>query len=316
MRVILTICIIGSAVFAGYWVISAQTIARIGPDALAQTHRIDAQSGKVTGFPLAFRTEWEDLRWQNDDRTIVWHVPHVEFESASYRPNQISARFSPTHSVDYAGQPVELQHNAMVGNLSVDQSLSIVTAALNIDSATATPPLLLQDMDSLRVTMERTAPDRYDLSLAAQGLHLSPELRQAIDPRGSHPDQIAYLALTADTQFNAPLTLNSPMPLPHSMDIQSMRLDWGEMRVTGTGQLARAETGGLDGTLSLTLEDWRVLHALLVETGTIDGDAAMMAGLFLGSQAQSGSTQITLTLNVRDSVVALGPFTLAHLPRF
>jgi len=316
MRVILLICIIGSAVFAGYWVISAQMIARIAPDTLAQTHQFDAQSGNVTGFPFAFRTKLENLRWQSEDRTTVWHVPYVAFESASYLPNQISARFSPTHSVDYAGLPIELQNDAMVANLSVDQNLSIMTAALSIDAVTATPPLLLQDMENLRVMMERIEPDRYDLSFTAQGLHLAPELRQVLDPSGTHPEQIAYLALDAEMRFDAPLALNRPVPQPRSMEIRAWQLDWGEMDASGNGQLARADTGGLDGTLTLTVDDWRVLHALLVETGTIDGDAAMMAGFFLGSQAQAGSNKITLTLNVSDSVVSLGPFALAQLPRF
>lgn len=316
MRVIVTICIIGSAVFAGYWAISAQMIARITPDIFAQTHQVDAQTGKVSGFPFAFRTELEGLRWHSQDRTIIWHMPYVSFESASYQPNQISARFAPTHNLEYDSLPIELQQAAMVGNLAVDQNLNIVTAALSIDAATATPPVFLQEMDSLRVAMNRIEPDRYDLRFAAQGLHLSPELRRTLDPNGTHPEQIAYLALDAVAQFNAPLALNSPMPQPDRMDIRELQLDWGEMLVTGNGQLTLADTGGLDGTLSLTLDDWRVLHALLVETGTIDGEAAMMAGLFLGSQAQSGSTKITLTLNVSDSVVSLGPFALAQLPRF
>lgn len=316
MRVILTICIIGSALFAGYWAISAQMIARIGPDTLAQSRQFDAQTSNVTGFPFAFRTDLENLRWRSADRTIVWDMPHVAFESASYQPNQISARFSPTHSLEYASLPIDLRQTSMVANLSVDQNLSIVTADLAIDAASATPPLLLQNMDSLRVDMNRIEPDRYDLSIAAQGLHLSPELRRALDPNGTHPEQIAYLALNAETRIDTPLALNSPMPLPQHLDIRELQLDWGEVLVTGDGQLTLADTGGLDGTLSLTLEDWRVLHALLVETGTIDSDAAMMAGLFLGSQAQAGGTRITLSLNVSDSVVSLGPFALAQLPRF
>ena len=316
MRLILTVCILGSAIFAGYWMISAQAITRYGPDALAQSPHIDAQPRDVRGFPFAFRTEFENLHWRSRDQALEWQVPLVALEAASYLPNRIQARLSPTQTLTYMGEQIVLQLDEMLARLDVDHTLTVTKAALTADSATATPAAYVQALDSLDAGLQRGDTNQYDLNVSAQGLHLSPDTRRVLDPMGNHPDQIALIAVDASVAFNGPLALNTPLPLPQTISVRDIRFDWGEFNLTGEGQLQLTASGGLDGTVALRLQDWRVLHALLVETGAITPDAAMMAGFFLGSQAEPGGDAINLTLNINESAVAFGPFVIGYLPRF
>jgi hypothetical protein len=316
MRLILKLFILGSAIFAGYWAISAYLITKYGPDALAQSPRIDAQQGQVHGFPFAFRTELDNVHWHSSDQALGWQVPRITLEAASYLPNQIKATLSPSQSLTYMDQHFDLNHDGMQAEIVVDHLLSIGMAAFTLHSATAKPALALREIERLHATVQSTGAESYRLDLSAQGLHLSPEFRRTLDPMESHPEQIAHTALHADLVFDGPLALNSPTAQLRQITIHDMQLDWGAVEVSGHGQLERAASGGLDGTLSLGLQDWRVLHAMLVQSGAIDTDAAMMAGFFLGSQAQPGGTAIELVFNVTGSVIAFGPFILGQLPPF
>jgi len=314
MRLILKLCILGSVIFAGYWAISAYLITKYGPDALAHAPRIAAQQGQVHGFPFAFRTELDNLHWHSSDQALGWQVPRITLEAASYLPNQIKATLSPSQSLTYMGQHFALNHDGMQAELVVDHLLSIGMAAFSLSSATATPGFFLREISSLNATLQSNEAESYRLDLSAQGLHLSPEFRRTLDPTESHPEQIAHSSLYADLVFDGPLALNRPTAQLRQISIHDMQLDWGALTVSGHGQLQRAASGGLDGTLSLGMQDWRVLHAMLVQSGALDPDAAMMAGFFLGSQAEPGGTAIELVFNVTGSVIAFGPFILGQLP--
>ena len=316
MRMIVTLFIVGSAIFAGYWAIAAQLITRFAPDTLAQTAHLAATPREVTGFPFAFRTELEDLTLKNQDQTFNWHVPLVALEAASHLPTRVDARFSRTQAIDYLGLRIALHHDGMHADLAVDHRLRVTSASGSIRSATATPPVFLQSLDGLQAVLKQAEGEQYTLNWTAQGLRLSPEARLALDPSGTHPEQIENLEFKADIAFAGPLALNAPMPQPLSISLRDIAVDWGEFTLSGDGQLQKAAAGGFDGTLSLRLQDWRVLHALLVDTGTIAPDAAMMAGMFLASQAEPGGTSIDLPLNVANSAVAFGPFVIGRLPRF
>ncbi len=314
MRLILKLCILGGAIFAGYWAISAHLITRYAPDMLAQSPRIAAQQGQVEGFPLAFRTELENLNVQSRDQALVWQVPRITLEAASYLPNRIQATVSPRHRLSYLGNHIDLTHEGMQAELVVDHLLHVSMAAFSLHSATATPALALREIERLNATLQTTEDESYRLDLSAQGLHLAPEIRRILDPVENHPEQITHSALHADLVFDGPLALNRPTAQLRQITIHDMQLDWGALEVSGHGQLQRGASGGLDGTLTLGLPDWRVLHALLVQSGALDPDAAMMAGFFLGSQAEAGGTAIELVFNVTGSVIAFGPFILGQLP--
>ena len=315
MRRIVAVIVIAGAVFATYWAVAAQMVTRFAPDAIAQNARIDMQPGPVTGFPLAFRTNLENLQIQNRDQALIWHVPLATLEAASYMPNRISATLSQTQTLIHLGQSIALENESMQVDLALDHNLNLHSADLRLGNATAAPAIILSDLEMLTGALQKLEDSSYTLDISAQGLELSPELRRAIDPMGSHPERIEHFALDAEIALDRPLALNGTPPAPQLIDIAQMQLDWGEFKASGTGQLRRMGNGGFDGDFTVSLQDWRVLHRLLVETGILDRDAAMMAGFFLGGQAESGGTAITLTLNVSDSVIAFGPFVLGYLPR-
>ena len=316
MKRIVAVMVIAGALFASYWALAAQGITRFGPDALAQIGSVDARPGTVTGFPLAFRTDLENLQIQNRDQTLIWQVPLATIEAASYRPNHLTATLSQTQTLGYLGQSIALENEVMQIDLALDLNRNLLNANATLGNAKAAPALILSDLEMLQGSLQRRHTSAYTLDIMAQGLHLSPDLRRAMDPMGSHPEQIEHFALQTQIALDRPLALDGTTPTPQLIEIENMQLDWGAFKASGTGQLTRIETGGFDGNITLSLQDWRVLHTMLVETGMLDRDAAMMAGFFLGGQAEPGGTAITLTLNVSDSVVAFGPFVLGYLLRF
>jgi hypothetical protein len=316
MRLLVMLCIAVSVVCAGYWVIVAQLITRLAPDAVAQNRMLAADLQQVQGFPFAFRTTLENLTLRADDHLFVWQVPSVALQALSYQPNQVSATFSGGQTFDYLDLQVALAHDKMQADLAADHLLRITTATASATAIAVTPSMLIESLDSLQASVTQLKAERYSFSWTAAGLRLSPDMRLALDPMSNLPEQIAQFEFTADVTLDGPLALNRPMPNPHIITLRDLILDWGDFLLSADGQLRQSATGGYDGTLSIELEDWRVLHALLVDTGMIEPDAARMAGFFLGSQAQPGGTTLDLTLNVVDSIVAFGPFTLGRLPGF
>lgn len=316
MRFLLRIFLIAALLFGGYWFFAAQMITRQGTAVMGNAAQLDGRVQPVTGFPMAFRTRIDDPALRSRDGFWGWSASEIALSSASYQPNRIRADFPTTQTIRLGGFDHALEARGMQGALDLGLDQTLRAATLELDAAQLTPDAPLTDIGPSTLGLRQIDGARYLMDARIEDLTLAPATLALVSPDESLPDQIASIVLSAEVEFAEPLPLRAPWPEMREIDLRQARLDWGDLQGSLSGTITRNAAGLMDGQIALELEDWQPFHALLIAQGVLPPDAAMLAGMFLASQAAAGSNAVTLPLEMRESVLSLGPFALLQLPRF
>lgn len=316
MRFLLLLSLTAALLLGGYWVFAAQMIERQGAAIMGQSPQLDGRVEPVTGFPLAFRTTITQPVWRSRDGRSGWTAAGLDLVSTSYQPNRISARLPAAQSVRLGGIDIALDARDMRATVEIGADQSLRAADLSLQSVQIEDTAPITGIGQSALDLRLIEGSRYALDAQISDLRLAPETLALVSPDASLPDLVSHITLTAEAEFARVLPLQTPFPDLQELVVTEARLDWGALQATMTGELARSATGMMDGQILLVLQDWRPFHALLVAQGALPPDAAMLAGMFLASQAAPGTNAVTLPLDLREQVLSLGPFALAQLPRF
>lgn len=303
-------------VWSAAWFAAAWIIERHGNALVARSDLLTAQPGPVAGFPLSFQTTAHNVDWRSRDGRSGWQADEITLQAASFQPNRLHMQFSDQQQIRLAGLTSRLQSADMAADATLRADLTLATARMTLNDARLEPPLFVDRSGLAELSLEHIEGGTYALSIRAHTLGLAAPVLEALDPDQTLPDHLDELRLDAALQFSAAIPAQGPLPQLISLHMKDAQLDWGALNLGLDGQISRSDTGALDGQMALSLQDWRPFHAMLVATGALPPDAAMMAGLFLAAQTQSGSHAVTLPLDLRDSMLSLGPFPLVRLPLF
>lgn len=317
MRVFLFLTLTTLLALGGYWVFAAQMIERRAATLLSDRSYLQGQLHTVTGFPLEFRTRIDAPSWRSHDGLHAWGAEEIALQAPSYRPNQITASFPPVQRLRLGATEAQLTTDGMTGRLVVTPDRQLRAAALELRSATLSPPLAIETLAAGTVSLRWIADNRYSLQAGADALRLSTALPALLGPQdGGDATRVEELDVTATAEFTRPLPLQGPWPGLQALDVTEARLAWGALRLAATGQIARSPSGLIEGGFRLTVADWQPLLALLQQLDILPPDAALMAGMFLAAQAEPGTNRVTLPLELRDAMLWLGPVALVELPAF
>ncbi len=310
--------ILAAALFWGvYWFAAAQIIEHQIKALVARNTLLAADAtSTVTGVPLGFHMTLRDVDWRSRDGLRAWQADAVTLDAASYWPNRIYIGFPEQQEIGLAGLTSRLHSTAMTAQTSFGADLILREALMTLGETRMEPPLFVDGLNGADMSLQRIESGTYSLSVQAGSLVFAAPVLAALDPDEILPDHLDGFQIDASLQFTGPIPLQGPLPRLTSMQVVNAQLDWGALKLTLDGQITRSEAGALDGQMILALQDWRPFHALLVSNGALPPDAAMMAGLFLAAQAQPGGHAVSLPLELRASVLSLGPFPVMRLPLF
>ena len=314
MRLLLTLILVVSAFFGAYWVVVAQMIPRYGADALAGTLQMQASPGRVSGFPLAFRTELADPAWRDAQGSVLWRTPRLDIQTPSYQPHRVQLDFPVPQFLELPGLSLQIDPEIQIITAVLQPDLTVREAQIEIETLQITPPVQIAGLHMLQGSLVQEEAGLYAATLAISDLRLSDDLRQKIAPSETLPALIDSITLDASLTFTAPFSLRDATPDLIAIEVTRLRLDWGDLALTLSGAVERSDSGLFDGQLTLHSNTWQGLHQLLGSSGLLARDAVMLAGMFLAAQADPGTGEITLPLSVTQSAIALGPFVLGYLP--
>ncbi len=156
-------------------------------------------------------------------------------------------------------------------------------------------------------------PERADLALKFNGIDL------ADAAVGAPAGVIALAELRAEVhgRLAFPLTragLAAWRDEGGTFEITALRIDWGPVRITGSGSLTLDDAFRPLGALSLHVDRPQPLIAYLAARGLIDRDAAAGArDLVRALMAKAGGKPVNLSLSLQDGALFLGPLPLARL---
>ena len=324
MRWLLWIALAATAAWTGYWWVGATTIeTSVSAWIKAQPEdQISAASVEVHGIPNRFDLTITDLALRSPDLPLRWQTPFAQVFAMTWKPWHLIAALPTGQKITYQDQTLTLNSSQMMGDVMVhpDSDLTlreVVTQSrdLQLISNAGWQISAASLLASLRE--DPTAAHRYRLGLRLADLltdaSLTPKLAAAgLPPKIDEGYLDAHVSLTAALDRSAA----QRQPRPSEIDLDALRLIWGDLRLNATGRITADAMGYADGDIQIDLQGWQMLPPLLVSLGLVQPQMQQtMTTILQNLASQNGAPEdLTLTLVAKNGRMQLGPLPLGPAP--
>lgn len=313
MRLIVGSVIALALIWSGYWAYAAQGLRSQIESAVAANPDMRVGDWQLGGFPYRFELDARDVAFVTPDGAHGWQGPRVALTALAYQPQHMIATFPAQSRLRVLGLDMDLALDEGRASVIVQPGLrlDLERANLALDRISLGALGLTHRADSLRVALDA---DGTALDLGIEALSITPDA--LILPKGDVlPALIARAGLDARLTLSAPVALAASSPQVSQIDLRQIVLDWGDLKLTGTGTLRPDGPGTFGGDVTLSVENWPKLLGLLTASGALDPDMLGMAQMMLAGMADPATGRLDLALSLRASQVFLGPFPLGSFQR-
>lgn len=330
MKRLTYIVVILAVIYSGYWFMGARAVENGAKSQLAQLAddgwSISYDALDTRGFPSRFDTTVEELKISALDQSVGYASEIIQVLALSYQPNKAIIAFPPSQTVLFDGLPVTMNSD----NLRASVSLNANTA-LSLDQVSAeasSVAFLLNDaaissFDSALASMrERSSkPNTYDTYLTLSNI-LWPQLIL-----GSFPSNAGLPDIISNVTFDAAFTLDKPFnrhtlaawqSAPgklKNVELRSFSINWDAFLISADGSFTIDQDGTPDGTITLTINDWRGLLDTVQSTGLMPAQFQFMAQS-MGQTLSQGQQELVLPITVQNGNLSVGTFPLGPAPKF
>ncbi|MEZ5779303.1 MAG: DUF2125 domain-containing protein [Paracoccaceae bacterium] len=323
MRVILWLVAALAVLWGGYWFVGSKAALRGAEEALARMEAdgLAIHGGlSVAGFPSRFDFTLDSPDIRSPDGLIRWQAPEVRAYALSYRPNHLIAVLPDRQSLRIGAETIEvtsddLRASAVLGldtSVPLDRA-QIVGKGLKLNSDFGWTLGLSEARFATRRSEtpeeQQIGAELFSVGLAGLGI-VPPEL----------PGTVDRMRLDAVLGFDRPVdrkALEKPLRL-RAADLRSVKIDWGDTRLRGSGQVTIGAGRAPEGRIDFSIENWKPLLGVLVAAGAIRPEIAPTweKGLAQLAAASGDAKTLELPLTFAGGVMSLGPIPLGPAPRF
>lgn len=327
----LTIFVVALAlIYSAYWLVGARTVTQTAEARIAELRQAGWQVGyndlAVRGFPSRFDTSVTALDLTSPQGDIRYAAPFVQALALAYQPNRVILALPDQQDITLGGQPFGIASTglrASVG-LTANTALALDTATAEAQAVTVTDPgggswAFTDLLAAIRAASGR--PHSYDVYLNAQNFALPDSWRARLSAGGSLPPALEIVNVDATVVLDRPLNRHTlpawetdPGQL-RGLTVRTLNIRWGELAITGDGEITVDETGTPKGTLTLRATDWQRMLDLAIEAGLIDPDFRFMASS-MGQTLAQGAEDLTLPIRFLNGNFSIGPIPLGPAPKF
>lgn len=293
MRALTIVVLVLSGLWFGYWVVASRGLDRGVTGWLeglrADGAAVDWSDVAVHGFPNRFDLTISDPVI-GDPGGAEWRAAFFQMLTLSYAPYHLIAIWPDSQTLTTQLQTLTLTnaqahasvHFSPVPALPLDHTEMVVDQG-NLSSSLGWALQFDQARFATRLRPDLT--NAHELGLDITGLKPPAALRTAISAAEPLPETVGI--------FHADVTVQPDIPLdrhafsgdgPHidRLEITDIRLEWGTVAVRASGSLTRNALGKGEGTVTLHLDDWRGLEALVRATGAVDEPTTNLLAQALG----------------------------------
>lgn len=328
MRKLLWVVLAAAVVWGGYWFVGSTILERQTAawfDASAQSGlQASRQSISVAGFPNRFDMTIEGMEIADPVTGWGWKAPFVQLLTMTWKPWHIIAALPTEQVIITPDQHITITSDRLMASLQLQPSSDLGLYETRLDGT----GLIFTSDQSWRVGVEKifasTLQDAENPNKQRLGLtlsNLSPD-KAVLAALGAAdlPAVIEAVHLDAAALFSTPIRLNAPdvQPLLSALDIKDARLLWGGLKVTATGLLTAEPDGAATGKITIRINGWRRLPAVVAALGLISPQMApnIERGLEVMAKAGPDPDVLELILLCADGRMSLGPFPLGPAPQF
>lgn len=319
MRGLMWVILLVAGLWAGYWVVGSRAVQSATESwfqaEVAAGRQASHEGVAVRGFPNRFDLTVTAPRLFDPKTGLGWQAPFAQVFAMGWKPWHLIAALPNEQVIVLPDQRVDLSTTRMRGSLLLvpgpDMALrEAVAEADGLRAASDMGWVLAAERAVLSSRADAARAGWHRLGLSVTGLAPDPEFARAI----GLPAQLSTLFVDAQVGLSAPIDRQfaTQQPRMTGIEVTKATLAWGGLGLKATGALAPDAAGYAAGSLKLTVENWRLLLPVLVETGIIAADAARQIEGGMALMANGNTLDVTLTL--RAGQVFFGPLPLGPAP--
>lgn len=330
MRLLLSVIILGTLGWSGYWyLVSAGT--KTGFETWFQDRRSEGWAAEysdltVNGFPNRIDTTLNNLTLADPETGLAWEAPFFQIFALSYRPDHVIAVWPHEQMIATPYEKFSVNSGDMRASLVLEPStlLTVERSTLTATDLTVAP---IGDEDkthiaNLTLAAERVAADEapsYRLGMTADGFAPALPLKARFDPSGTLPDTLEALSADLSVTFDKPwdrLAIEDARPQPRRIKVRLAKAHWGQLELQLAGELDVDATGLPNGSLTVKATNWRDILQLAVNSGALPQGLAdsVEDGLSLIATLAGNPKTLDIPLDFRNGRVLLGPVPIGPAP--
>lgn len=289
-------------------------------DAPAQGLLAENAGVAVHGFPNRFDLTVSRPRIGDAGQGVIWQAPFAQVLMLSYQPWHMIAALPGDQTLSTPAGTFAIRSDKMMGSLVVVPGVDLALDRLRVE--VQTPSVLTPDgqtfrADEVHLATERdvSADNGHRIGLSVTNLMLPADLAA----RTGLPPQVAEVHLDATAGFTAPLDRHTSETHPHlsGLSVRDLHVVWGQITATITGEVRADPQGLAEGTLTLKVQNWRLLLEATQAAGLIRDDLArnLQKGLQIMASAGGNPEVLDLPVTLADGQMRMGMFPLGPAPR-
>ncbi len=324
MRAILWIVLALGVLWGGYWFVGSTAVER------SVRQWFDAQSAQgmtatqegiaVAGFPNRFDLTVTKPHLADPLTGWGWQAPFAQVFSMTWKPWHLIAALPQDQEIDAPDQKVSLHSSRLIASVRFAPSTDLALEEAVIEGHDV---LAKSDhgwqlaASSLVFALERDATRANAQRLGLDVANLTPDLKLAQSVPELGPT-ISVIHLDATLLLTAPLdrhVAETPLAL-NTLLVTDFHLNWGDLKISASGQVDRAPDGFASGKIDFRIENWRTIPALIVALGLVEPGMGDTLTRGIAELAKSGSDPnvLNLPLNFAEGRMNLGPIPLGPAP--
>lgn len=327
LRALVAVILLAAGGWSGNWVwqssLRRQAVDRWMQDLRASGWEAQASNISVRGFPNRLDTTFTEARLVSPDGARAWSAPFLQIIQLVYDPSrsivvwphrQVLGQGDARRFLDSRDMRASLQLRPERGEFdhgTVEMTDAVLTRQDRADRPGA-DAAVARMVASFRT--RDAAANAYDVALTATDVRLP-----SADASRLLPAVIGKVQLEGTARLDAPASLQTAtgtVPRLKSLEIGSLRVEWGALSLRAGGALTVGAGGLLSGRVAVKARNWRRLLDQAVQAGLLPESAAGPVTTMLQVIAEGTGNPKTLDteLTIEDGVVYLGMIPLASLP--
>ena len=328
MRKLFWLALVAAGLWGGYWFVGAATLERqtaaFFDSAAANGLVARRDTISVAGFPNRFDLTIDGVDIAGPATGFGWKAPFVQLLTMTWKPWHIIAAFPTEQVISTPDQSVTITSDRLMASLHLHPQTTLGLYETRLEGtnlgfasdlgwsigveklfASTLEDAANPNLQRLGVTVDNVAPDAKILAaLTTTDL----------------PGLIETLHLDATATFAAPVQLAAPDVQPRllAVDVKDARIIWGALKLTAAGNLTAGPDGVAAGIITIRVDGWRRLPAVIAALGLIGPDMApnIERGLEVMAKAGPDPEILELLLVCKDGRMSFGPFPLGPAPQF
>ncbi len=330
MRMLLTVILIATAGWSGYWAL-ASSGAKTAFETWFDQRRSEgwvADYGDLTvsGFPNRVDTSFSNISLADPATGIAWTAPFFQILALSYRPNHVIAVWPSDQTLATPYETLEIESSDMRASLVLEANTDLTLNRTTLTAEELGISVANEDEETeiaaLTLAAERVAIDAsptYRLGLQADGVAPSMPWRASLDPAGSLPETLDALRADLTVTFDEPWdrhAIEDQRPQPRAIKVKLAEAKWGQLELQMAGALEVNEQGTPEGSLTVKARNWREILQVAANSGTLPKGLAdtLEDGLALFASLAGNPKTLDIPLDFQNGRVFLGPVPIGPAP--